>query len=72
MYLWMTDWLASRIALVTLPPPPPVRPSGHKRPLDDDDDDPVYLPEKSAKRRRLDRTAEIPSPPEEMLGIPSS
>ncbi|KAG6179412.1 hypothetical protein E4U10_007887 [Claviceps purpurea] len=46
------------------PSSPPVRPSGHKRPLDDDDDDPVYLPEKSAKRRRLDRTAEIPSPPE--------
>ncbi|KAG5943877.1 hypothetical protein E4U59_007835 [Claviceps monticola] len=54
---------------------PPVGPSGHKRPLDDDDDyddDPVYLPEKSAKRRRLDRTAEILSTPEEMLGIPSS
>ncbi|KAG6027468.1 hypothetical protein E4U40_001516 [Claviceps sp. LM458 group G5] len=53
------------------PSSPPVGPSGHKRPLDDDDD-PVYLPEKSAKRRRLDRTAEIPSTPEEMLGIPSS
>ncbi|KAG6284495.1 hypothetical protein E4U09_007853 [Claviceps aff. purpurea] len=52
------------------PSSPPVRPSGHKRPLDDDD--PVYVPEKSAKRRRLDRTAEIPSPPAEMLGIPSS
>ncbi|KAG6244420.1 hypothetical protein E4U23_006207 [Claviceps purpurea] len=49
------------------PSSPPVGPSGHKRPLDDDDDDdddPVYLPEKSTKRRRLDRTAEIPSPPE--------
>ncbi|KAG6237457.1 hypothetical protein E4U24_007480 [Claviceps purpurea] len=44
------------------PSSPPVGPSGHKRPLDDDD--PVYLPEKSTKRRRLDRTAEIPSPPE--------
>ncbi|KAG6125876.1 hypothetical protein E4U12_006925 [Claviceps purpurea] len=56
------------------PSSPPVGPSGHKRPLDDDDDDddPVYLPEKSAKRRRLDRTAEIPSTPEEILGIPSS
>ncbi|KAG5974270.1 hypothetical protein E4U58_003247 [Claviceps cyperi] len=51
---------------------PPVGPLGHKRPLDDDDDDPVYLPEKSAKRRRLDRIAEILSTPEEMLGIPSS
>ncbi|KAG6124240.1 hypothetical protein E4U12_008438 [Claviceps purpurea] len=49
------------------PSSPPVGPSGHKRPLDDDDDDdddPVYLPEKSTKRGRLDRTAEIPSPPE--------
>ncbi|KAG5925045.1 hypothetical protein E4U61_003734 [Claviceps capensis] len=57
------------------PSSPPVGPSRHKRPLDDDDDDdddPVYLPEKSAKRRRLDRTAEIPSTPEEMLGISSS
>ncbi|KAG6092315.1 hypothetical protein E4U14_000768 [Claviceps sp. LM454 group G7] len=55
------------------PSSPPVGPSGHKHPLDDDDDDPVYLSEESAKRRRLNRTAdEIPSTPEEMLGIPSS
>ncbi|KAG6086422.1 hypothetical protein E4U15_000696 [Claviceps sp. LM218 group G6] len=58
------------------PSSPPVGPSGHKRRLDDDDDDddddPIYLPEKSAKRRRLNHTAEIPSTPEQMLGIPSS
>ncbi|KAG6176357.1 hypothetical protein E4U36_008044 [Claviceps purpurea] len=44
------------------PSSPPVGPSGHCRNHDDDDDDPVYLPEKSTKRRRLDRTAEMIDP----------